>query len=349
MVLTREGVFRYAQKMFEEKLVVVVGSGASCAYGLPGMSLLANHLQAKMADTVLGITPQDQAVWDEIARDLKEGVDLESALMRRSVPSTLAETIALLVAECVERSEGAAIASILEADDITPLGRLFLNALRTTRILDVITTNYDRLIEVHAARAEVPVDSMFHGHTVGRLDSRSSHEEQYRMDERRGTSRSPMLTLRPHVRLSKPHGSLDWYTYNGRHYRSDLAMPGARRIVAPGNNKYKLGYETPFDLQRERANKAIDEAGSLIFTGYGFNDEHLQTHMRERSASLPSVVLSMELTTNAREYLRSNPEAIGIEAGPTGDDCVVIQGDKQTQLDTPLWDLDRFLKEALGI
>lgn len=39
--LTVESVYLHMQGLLQKGLVVIVGSGASCAYGLPGMSDLA--------------------------------------------------------------------------------------------------------------------------------------------------------------------------------------------------------------------------------------------------------------------------------------------------------------------
>ena len=126
-------------------------------------------------------------------------------------------------------------------------------------------------------------------------------------------------------------------------------MPGARRIIAPGGNKYRLGYEAPFDVQRNRANQAIDRASTLLFVGYGFNDEHLQTHIRPRFPGVDAVIVSRNLTENAQKYLALNPTAIGIEAADDDSHCRVTQGPDVVEFDLPLWDLEHLTKEVLGI
>ena len=46
-------------------------------------------------------------------------------------------------------------------------------------------------------------------------------------------------------------------------------------MITPGVNKYRAGYNSPFDKHRDLANDYIKNAGRLLVVGYGFNDAHL--------------------------------------------------------------------------
>lgn len=349
METTQESVYSYVQALFRRGVVIVVGSGASCSFGLPGMEALSSHLLDHVPARLSNQPRECLNEWERISAELTGEAGLEAALGSGGVPESLVDLIAELVAECVEASERIAIADIWGNASISALGRLLDHLLRTAPSADVITTNYDRLVEVQAAKAGVRVDSMYYGHTVGRLDAELSREELYRAQAVTGRPRTQSLIPRPHVRLAKPHGSLDWFLHGGQHFRSDLSMPGARKIIAPGGNKYRLGYETPFDAHRARANAAIDKASALFFVGYGFNDEHLQTHLLPRFPHVPIVMLSKRLTESALEYLALNVTAIGIEEGKTDTQCRVMQGSAVLELDIPLWDLEHLVKEVLAI
>lgn len=351
MAITQDSVYTYVQGLFQRGVVIIVGSGASCAYGLPSMGALAEHLNIAVPERISEDDVSALREWERIATGLAAGEGLESALGEQPLPESLADVLTMAITDQVRHSEGAAIAAILEADQVSAFGRLFEHILRSATHADVITTNYDRLIEVHAARAGVRVDSMYYGHTIGRMDAALSREELYeaRAAPAGRGARSVTVRPRPHIRLAKPHGSLDWFAHDGQYYRSDLAIPGSRQIIAPGGNKYRLGYEVPFDQQRNRANLAIDGAASLLTVGYGFNDSHLQTHLSSRFAQLPAVVVSRSLTSNALSYLSSNPSALGIEATKDGAGCRVLQGGDDLELDLPLWDLEHLVKEVLSI
>jgi hypothetical protein len=191
---------------------------------------------------------------------------------------------------------------------------------------------------------------MFSGHPIGRLDEESAYQEHEYLEWSTGPRRRQKRAVRPHVQLSKPHGSLDWFTSeNGGIIRTDLPFQGSRKVVAPGGSKYRLGYESPFDVHRERANRAIDRATSLLVVGYGFNDDHLQTHLKPIFASVPSVMVSYSLTDNARAFLSTNPDAVGIERGQTDDCSVVVCQKREIIVDRGIWQLDVLLREALQI
>jgi hypothetical protein len=67
------------QDHFSDGLVTVVGSGLSVAEGVPGMALLASHLQAHIPN---GLPAGSRPLWDRIAQDLNAGIDLENALLK---------------------------------------------------------------------------------------------------------------------------------------------------------------------------------------------------------------------------------------------------------------------------
>lgn len=349
MDLDQEQIYSEIQSLFRRGLVIVVGSGASSAMGLPGMAGLADHLQASIPEEIAARSLPCLPQWTPISELLKQGAGLEEALAAGVASEDLVELIATQIAVCISGQEVRAIAEILSASKAPAFSRLFEHILKASNRVDVITTNYDRLLEVQAARVGIAVDSMFYGHTVGKFDPEQGGKAMQRPDNQPGKRRATTARTVPHVRLSKPHGSLDWFTYNDEHFRSDLAIPGARRIVAPGGNKYRQGYDVPFDQQRERANNAIDSAAALLFVGYGFNDDHLQTHIREQIRRVPSLILSHTFTDSAREYLSTSSTALGVEHDSSNDAYAhVLKGDAETVLKRPIWNLDNLVEEVLG-
>lgn len=349
MSLDQEQIYSEVQNLFCKGLVIIVGSGASSAMGLPGMAALAKHLQETIPDQISAKSLTCKPQWEPISKRLGQGVGLEEALAHGVDSDDLAVLIASQIADCISKQEMRAIDEILSDFKAPAFSRIFEHILRIANYVDVITTNYDRLLEVQAARVGIAVDSMFYGHTVGKFDPKQSAKAMQRPGNLSGKPRATTVRTVPHIRLSKPHGSLDWFTHNGEHYRSDLAIPGARRIVAPGKNKYRQGYDVPFDQQRERANTAIDSAAALLFVGYGFNDDHLQTHIADKIRKVPSLILSRTLTENAREYLSTSPTALGIEAESSDPAYAHVQkGDAEAVLDRPIWNLTDLVEGVLG-
>ncbi len=63
-----------------------------------------------------------------------------------------------------------------------------------------------------------------------------------------------------HAVVLKPHGSLDWYRKETEPVRCTFPIDAPRLIITPGLNKFRGGYDQPFDAHRESANKEIDNA-----------------------------------------------------------------------------------------
>lgn len=349
MALEREQIYTYVQDLFQRGLVIVVGSGASAAFGLPGMAALADHLvktvPREISTRSLGCLPQ----WSPVSELLGKGAGLEEALADGIASDELSDLIAQETAACIAEHELHAITQILSSENVPAFSRVFQHILRISDRIDVVTTNYDRLLEAQAARVGIGVDTMFYGHTIGKFNPEQSRADMLRPMRQVGKRASTSFRMLPHIRLSKPHGSLDWFTFNGEHFRSDLVILGSRRIVAPGRNKYRLGYDAPFDQQRERANAAIRSASALLFVGYGFNDDHLQTRIKEKIRNVPTVVVARTLTKQAKQYLSTNPSALGIEADSQNDAVALIsRGNDQLIVQSPLWDLDYLVQEVLA-
>lgn len=335
------------QEHLTDGLVAVVGSGLSCAEGLPGMGDLARHLSATVP---VGLSGADAAMWAS-AEGLLATKGLEGALL--AVPPTPAveAAIASATASLIAQREQAVIADVFNGPRKLRLTRLLPHLVMPSSGLTIVTTNYDRLAEVAAEEAGIGVDTMFLGRFAGTLneaESRMSFCKGITVKPRRTTS----LQYRPRVKVFKPHGSLDWYARNGApvFYAGDLAgVP--RLIITPGHNKFRNGYESPFDLHRARANEAIDRASRFLIIGYGFNDDHLETHLSPCiKAGKPTLMLTWGLSATARKLASDHPNVIAIEHGMDSgvSGCSVLIEQKQMFFPgLQIWDLNSFVSEVL--
>lgn len=344
--MDKETIYTEIQKMFGRGIVTLIGSGASCARGLPSMGQLATHLISNITRDLL--VEADWEAWEPIAAQLGKGDGLEVALDIPHVPETLLNLIVRESGSCVAAAEAEEVEKLLAGETDNILGPLMQILLVTNDQPDVITTNYDRLIEIDAALHGIRVDTMFYGQTLGRLNEKLAREELMRFTRTQARARPRgEMSLRPHIRLAKPHGSLDWRLFDGAVIRTDFTTNTAARIITPGLSKYREGYERPFDDQRDRANRAINAATAFLTLGYGFNDPHLQTHLKTRFTEVPALVLAHRLTDSAKAYLTSNERAIGIESSPTAGQSVAHQAGEQMHLDGDLWQIENLISEVL--
>lgn len=345
----KDTVYTEIQNILRPGLAIIIGSGASCSYNLPSMGDLATYLQKQIDCQIEELTEGDQEDWSNISKSLNEGIDLETSMSSNNISDDLYRRISSHIVDCIEKEELRAITDILSDPEIPAIGRLMKHLLSPQfPHLDIITTNYDRLIEISATRAETPVDSMFTGSTLGRFCPESSARSQLFIERVHGSRNRITTRSIPHIRLHKPHGSLDWFKFNDEDYRSDIPLNSPRSIVAPGKNKYIEGYNVPFDTVRSKANEAIDRSSSLLFIGYGFNDNHLQTHIDPRMKVVPSLILSRSLTDSATIHLDTNSQSIGIYKDKArNNSSIVRQRGTDYTLDSPIWNLDDLMKEVI--
>lgn len=126
----------------------------------------------------------------------------------------------------------------------------FSNFIKRFRIpetgLVVICTNYDRLIEIACEVEGIPVDNLFYGKNISELNEKKSQMSFCERVERSGKVVRKVFAKK--VLIYKPHGCLNWYWSNGKPISTAIDLNVERLIITPGANKYRNGYDTPFDI-----------------------------------------------------------------------------------------------------
>jgi len=332
------------QDHFTDGLVTIVGAGLSIAEGIPGMAALADHLQKNVPDR---IEADSRPIWDQIAEELSKGTDLENTLLRHPPDAAMEAIIVELTANIIFDAEMSIIEKVISGEHTLRFSRLLSQMLKPNTGIPVVTTNYDRLIEIAAEAVGLGVDTLFVGQHLGRLDSKQS---QFSLCRKATQHRKAVhLSYADHVVVLKPHGSLDWYLHNHNPVRCPLPLAHQRLIITPGLNKFRGGYDRPFDTHRERANKEIDNAARYLIVGYGFNDDHLQTHLEPQLKSgKPSVLITQSLSARAKALISQCDGMTALSADATRDGTAVTTKDKSIFLTGPnWWDLGIFINEVL--
>ena len=211
--------------------------------------------------------------------------------------------------------------------------------------LDVITTNYDRLIEYACEVNGIRVDNLFVGKFLARFEPEQSKYTFCKNLAKRGGK--TVAEFSPRVTVLKPHGCLSWHMIDGVPYSIPQTCLDDTLIITPGINKYKEGYNTPFDMHRAKANAAIDSAQRYIIIGYGFGDDHLETHLvRQLKNGKPALILTHSLSDKTMDLINSCKNIIAICSKNTVDSAVVTQLGETIFPNLNLWDLNEMLKEV---
>ncbi|TKK12365.1 SIR2 family protein [Enterobacter cancerogenus] len=335
------------QEHLGDGLVLVVGSGLSCAEGVPGMGKLGDHL---IAHVPTKLSPEYLALWNEI-HPLIRTDGLEAALLKRAPSTALEAVIVQSTGDFIAAAEASIISEVFSKGRTLRLTMLLPHLLQPDTGIPIVTTNYDRLVELACEEAGLGVDTMFCGHFAARLAPQESHWSFCR-----GATHSRGRIVRhkfmPKANIFKPHGSLDWYHREGNPVRYTGELPIPRLIITPGLNKFRSGYDSPFDKHREKANDAIDKARRFLIIGYGFNDDHLETHLIPRIKSgVKTVILTFSLSPKARDIALNNYNVIAAEfyeeAGTKGA-RFIVNGKETFFPGVHYWDLEGFVKGVLS-
>lgn len=334
----------FAQTALSAAPVIILGSGASAAHGVPGMGALAAHLVALTPPSIW--TPAEEAEWATFVDRLRSGADLESALQSIRPTDRQTRFIAAATRDFLVPFDLAVLGELLRDRRALPLTRLYQHLFDSTHMtIDVVTPNYDRLAEYAADAAEA---STFTGFGYGYLQTRAKAS-----NTRVTVNGRPMRT----VAIWKVHGSLDWFQDDNNQnvgVRSAAETPATYTplMITPGIDKYRQTHGEPFRTIISCSDAAMEKARAFLCIGYGFNDEHLQTKLVERCEqdAVPLVVITKELSATARSFLTGGRcrRYLAIEDGPTGAIAYMHDSPAGFDLDSPLWRLADFLSHVTG-
>lgn len=142
---------------------------------------------------------------------------------------------------------------------------------------------------------------------------------------------------------------MDWFKHGSTGRRCTIDIDAERLIITPGLNKYKAGYSAPFDKHRELANNFINQAARLFIIGYGFNDDHLQTHLEARIRDgIPTLILTRTPSAKTLDLATLSPRCICLSKPPTNSGVSVSSKRGTIEYCGPdYWDLAVLTKELL--
>jgi hypothetical protein len=342
---------RVAQKCLELQPVIIVGSGASVPYGLPTMAEIGSHL-------ISSINPAeaDKEIWEKVCNQLEEGGNLETVLDQLGPETQLLKSIISKTWAFINEKDQQVFSRLGSERDFFPLGKLLTRLTQTSgRRVDVVTTNYDRIIEYASENRDLV---WFDGFGPGYR--RSLWSEGMPVIKRSANAGVPAERT---VAIWKVHGSLDWFIDSqGRALSTPLskACPNDSlpSIITPGRTKYERTQYEPFRTILGEADAAMKRAGGVICIGYGFNDNHVQEKLRSRrdTPNFCFVVITRELTEAARRFLEGCKNFVAIEAysESAGDEQKIFGNKSRVSMpgtefvvERPIWNLGGFLNEVL--
>ena len=337
-------VYEVIQECISRFPVIILGSGASAAHGIPGMPSLKNHLMAmKLPES---FSPNDKGKWKEVLKKL-ETTDIETALNEIVLSDELTNYVIESTWDFLTPYDYDILKNAIINHDHFPLTKLFQHLFNSTKTdIHVVTSNYDRLAEYAADKGGL---AHYTGFTYGHIRARAV-EGTLRIYNRNSRIRT--------VNIWKVHGSLDWF-YDDAGVAMGLPVTKSRPdgvlpvIITPGIDKYRLTHEEPYRSIKSEADKALQSADAYLCIGYGFNDSHLQTTLVERcrGKNVPLVLITETISDAAKIFLKSGKcsHYLAIEKSSDGSKIYSMDfPDGEEIINQSIWQLENFLEVIIS-
>jgi hypothetical protein len=317
MTLDLDAAFQEFQRILKRHPVLIVGTGASCAVDPRfGMPALADALRRKLRPSPGAETLQ----WSQVLEGLKAKEGFEQAL-DAVLERALLDRIVAATGEFVASVDGElswAIATGAQPGPIARLLRKLVDGLPLSNpVQEVVTPNYDMLIEHTCDALGVPWTDGFTFGSTRRWDWDAARNSMIvRTRETRGKRWEDVTRYRPHVRLHKVHGSINWFedADHKQVLRCDAKTYGQppmrwhRAMITPGRSKYE-GVARNRDWFKE-ADTAIDRASAFLIIGFGFNDDHIHDRIRKRlvEQGCPGIVVTRDCSPKIENWIREGSD-----------------------------------------
>lgn len=345
-------IYQEIQERLKGQLVIIIGTGSSMALDYDfGMNSLESYLKKTVP---LQINKNSKAVleWKKVLLKRKSGLDFENSLN--------GVTSQILLNKIISET-GKYVASInlknlpkIEQGDI-PLKALFKKLKETfcyvKPTIDVITPNYDLIIENALSQINLDFNDGFYGGLQKIFDWNESESQYFRFEHGKKTNDN-YAKIKYHFKLHKVHGSLNYFVTNDLVVRNDTLsyfekpFNLERFIITPGDTKHKRIVENR-QFYREM-DSAIEKAETYLFIGYGFNDLDIDKKICHniKQYNKKAIIVTKDLTGDAPQILKDNPNIIAIAENKTGGSIIKYEN-SEINVNSTIWQIDVFANTIL--
>lgn len=278
-MMDKESVFKLIQEHLKSPPTIIWGSGATFQYGMPTMGNLKEQI---------GITDDG---------------NLEELLSKIEPPEAL-EKYEQQIFNVINKAD----AKFRKAKEKQVIGHLesLLSYFYKTHpcLVNIITTNYDCVLEYTLEGLDLPYSDGFNGKQFSKFKPSNFKNKE-------------------HVNLIKVHGSLRWSDSVYSYYNDSMDA------IYPSKNKYKQAYQDPFRTLIQKSDEIIESANSFLIVGFGFNDEHLTPKLEAAlKKGVPAVIITKDATKNTLKTLEAATKSIVITEASDNQSSFSIYNDE---------------------
>ena len=309
-------IFTIIQQFLKNPPVIIWGSGATIPFNLPSMSQLNDSLKNKIAD----FNATNENLENELGKD-------EYKEKMPEIRRVVWDTVNQADKEVHERlSQG-------NFNDLEPIKNI-IEKFREChpRVVNIITTNYDRILEYVMSYYNISFTDGFSGKDFSIFSDTSFKDQDL-------------------VNLIKVHGSLNWFkVQNSARFLSDYPECCEPIIICPGKNKYQEAYQSPYRNLIQKADDLIQKASSFLVVGFGFNDEHLTPKIKDKvNAGTPLVLATRGVTESCKKEMAQAQKYVFLQNYKESESktLVTIKKGKEIEeqvIDGNYWQLKQFME-----
>lgn len=320
-------IFKVIQHAVSDVPLLLIGSGSSAPFGLPGMTELGEYLISKLTPIY-----ETNPSWKQFQKNIEDGQDLETALTDIVLPPEIIDDIRRETWELVSSRDIELYYSVIFKRKQISLAKLLKKFYQThPQCVNIITTNYDRVIEYACDDVQIPVNNGFTGHYIKHYTGRFIRKNT--------------------INLVKVHGSLDFF--KDAHDVS-LSLPVQKsipeglspEIITPGISKYRAVLKGTARQLLNECDALISQSSSYLCIGYGFNDEQIQENMISNiRGGKPIVVVTRTVSEKAANLLANNSSNyVSIQQGKEPNTSEFCINKKIVVVDGTYWTVDGLLQ-----
>lgn len=356
------------QKIFEGKIpTLFLGSGCSIATGIslgmkvnfPSMFQLAKVYYNEIAQD-LSWNSSEIRFWDRFKRDFEcyckggKQFNLEKFLLANPLPEDsilLDEILECTVSSFHDPHEE--LNTILNSDHKIeyPLRQLLEKLLkslpRNKPYLEIISPNYDLIVEYTADLLGVPCLNGFSGNIIRLWKPEIGLIPPLLV---RNGSREHINAK--HIKYIKPHGSYSWFSQDNDVVEylggQSIGQGWSRCMIVPGPTKYQNSLK---DVRREHMkymDASFRRSHSIMIIGYGLNDSHLEEGLKDCiKKEVPVLIVTKDLSQpSIDEYILGNKNVFAVVNDTKG--SKVLNDNKVFKFDEEYWKLSCLNKKLIN-
>ena len=310
----KNDIFTIVQDFLENPPLIVWGSGATIPFGLPSME----DLNAQIKEKIDNFDESNANLETELGKDKYE----------KKMPK-----IKGVIWDAVNQADISVLEKIISnnTNDFNGIAKMIKKFIEThPQVVNIITTNYDRVLEHVMSYNDISFTDGFNGKTLSIFDDTQFKDNKI-------------------VNLVKVHGSLNWFDINGEtRFLPSVSENKIPKIIIPSKNKFEEAYDSPYRELIQKSDNLIKDANSFLIVGFGFNDKHLTPKIKKKIQNgAPIVLITKNVSPNSFKVLKDAKKNILFEGSKNGKTKVTYKKDsesKEVELNGNFWKLNKFME-----